>query len=104
MKKNYGVYVARNDINSQQMQILAYDEFKRMYVYGVQIASRRGFLLVMMLVNVLVDAPDVQDAVKPHVKEVIEGVKGNQRPQGIHQCDILCAHFMLGVLYVTQIV
>ena len=63
-----------------------------------------AFLLVMMLVNVLVDAPDVQDAVKPHVKEVIEGVKGNQRPQGIHQCDILLRPLYAGSLICHQIV
>ena len=92
------VYVAWDDVNSQQMQIFAHDKLERIHIDSVQIPSGWRLLLVVMLVNIPVDATYVQDTMKPHIEEVVEGVKPTNAPNVFPSVISSCAHLIVGVL------
>lgn len=63
-KENDGVQVRRDKEDCHQVKILAQDEFNGVDIDGVQIATRRRLLLVVMLVNPGIKPTNMQEPVK----------------------------------------
>lgn len=75
--------MTRDQVNRKQMEVFPHNILKRVDINSIQIASRRSFLAMMMLVDVRVQPANMQEIMKPHVKVVIEGIEGNQRAKSV---------------------
>jgi len=53
-----------NSINSKNVQIFACDEFKWVNIDSIDIATRRGFLTMMVLMNIRVQSSYMQGFVE----------------------------------------
>jgi hypothetical protein len=70
-----------------QVIVFAQEEFERVYVDGIDIGATRSLLVMVMFVNVAVDAFNVQEPVQNGVEKVVHDKERYERYSCIGESD-----------------
>eukprot|EP00286_Rhodomonas_abbreviata_P004161 CAMPEP_0181347056 /NCGR_PEP_ID=MMETSP1101-20121128/33672_1 /TAXON_ID=46948 /ORGANISM="Rhodomonas abbreviata, Strain Caron Lab Isolate" /LENGTH=185 /DNA_ID=CAMNT_0023459239 /DNA_START=528 /DNA_END=1085 /DNA_ORIENTATION=+ len=79
-----------DEVDGKEVVVLAEDVLEGVHVDGVVGAPARRVLLVVVLVDVPVDLPKVEDAMKDRVEQIVHHKERNEGAHCAQQCDVLC--------------
>ena len=82
-------HVAGNQVDGEKVEVLADQELDGVDVHGIGVASTGRLLSVVVLVDVGVDEPEVQELVEAEVEEVVHHIEEDEGAGGVEEGELV---------------